>query len=157
MNGLLLNIILALAWAALSGDFSPRTLLVGFSIGFMLILFSQQIMSGPNYVRKVVRIIDLFVYVLLELVASNLRVAMDVLRPVRALRPGIIAVPLDAQSDLEITVLLNLVMLTPGTLALDVSADRRELFLHTMNAEQPEQVRAQIKQGFERRVLKVLR
>jgi multicomponent Na+:H+ antiporter subunit E len=157
MNGLLLNIILALAWAALSGNFSPRSLLIGFSIGFVLILFSQRIMSGPNYVQKVWRILDLFVYFLYDLLTSNLRVAQDVLRPIRLLRPGIIAVPLDAQTDLEITVLVNFVMLTPGTLALDVSADRSELFIHVMNAEHPEEVRAQIKDGFERRVLGVLR
>ncbi len=157
MNGLLLNIILALAWAALSGDFSPRSLFVGFSIGFVLILFSQRIMSGPNYVRKVWRTLDLFVYFLFDLLVSNLRVALDVLRPTSRLRPGVIAVPLEARTDAEITVLVTLVMLTPGTIALDVSADRSEVFIHTMSAENPELVRTQIKQGFERRVLGVLR
>lgn len=157
MNGLLLNILLALAWAALTGEFSPSSLLSGFAIGFLLILFSQRIMSGPNYIRKVWRILELFVFFLREMVISNVRVAIDVLRPTAALRPGIIAVPLDAQSDAEITLLVNLVMLTPGTLAIDVTADRRVLYLHTMNADNPDAVRAQIKGGFERRVLGVLR
>lgn len=157
MNGLLLNIILALAWAALTGDFSPSTLVSGFGIGFVLILFSQRIMSGPNYIQRVWRILDLFVFFVLQLVISNVRVAMDVLRPTAALRPGIIAVPLDAQTDAEIMLLVNLVMLTPGTLALDVSSDRRELYLHTMTADDPDHVRVQIKNGFERRVLRVLR
>lgn len=157
MNGLLLNIILALAWAALTGDFSPGSLLSGFGIGFVLILFSQRIMSGPNYIQKVWRILDLFVYFLFQLVISNVRVAIDVLRPTRALCPGIIAVPLDVQTDTEIMLLVNLVMLTPGTLALDVSSNRHELYLHSMNADDPDGVRAQIKNGFERRVLRVLR
>lgn len=157
MNGLLLNIILALAWAALTGDFSPGSLLSGFGIGFVLILFSQRIMSGPNYIQKVWRMLDLFVYFLFQLVISNVRVAIDVLRPTRALCPGIIAVPLDVQTDAEIMLLVNLVMLTPGTLALDVSSNRRELYLHSMNADDPDGVRAQIKNGFERRVLRVLR
>jgi multicomponent Na+:H+ antiporter subunit E len=157
MNGLLLNIILALAWAALTGDFSPGSLLSGFGIGFVLILFSQRIMSGPNYIQKVWRMLDLFVYFLFQLVTSNVRVAIDVLRPTAALRPGIIAVPLDARTDAEIMLLVNLVMLTPGTLALDVSSNRRELYLHTMSADDPDAVRAQIKNGFERRVLGVLR
>jgi multicomponent Na+:H+ antiporter subunit E len=157
MNGLLLNIILALAWAALSGDFSPGNLAVGFAIGFVLILFSQQIMSGPNYIRKVWRILDLFIFMLFEIVISNLRVARDVLRPTSLLRPGIIAIPLDVSSDAEITLLVNMVMLTPGTLAIDVSASRSELYLHIMNADHPDEVRAQIKNGFERRVLRALR
>ncbi|MEN9937579.1 MAG: Na(+)/H(+) antiporter subunit [Chloroflexota bacterium] len=157
MNGLLLNILLALAWAALTGEFSPSSLLSGFAIGFLLILFSQRIMSGPHYIRKVWRILELLVFLLYEIIASNVRVAIDVLRPTTALRPGIIAVPLDVQTDVEITLLVNMVMLTPGTLAIDVTSDRRELYLHTMNADNPEVVRAQIKDGFERRVLGVLR
>jgi multicomponent Na+:H+ antiporter subunit E len=157
MNGLLLNIVLALAWAALSGDFSPGNLAVGFAIGFVLLLFSQRIMSGPNYIRKVWRILDLFVFMLFEIVISNLRVARDVLRPVSSLRPGIIAIPLDVSSDAEITLLVNMVMLTPGTLAIDVSSSRRELYIHIMNADDPEAVRAQIKNGFERRVLGAMR
>jgi multicomponent Na+:H+ antiporter subunit E len=157
MNGLLLNIVLALAWAALAGDFSPGSLLSGFGIGFVLLLFSQQIMSGPNYIRKVWRVLDLFVYFLFQLVISNVRVAIDVLRPTASLRPGIIAVPLDVRTDEEIMLLVNLIMLTPGTLALDVSSDRRELYLHVMNADDPDALRAQIKDGFERRVLGVMR
>ena len=157
MNGLLLNIILALAWAALTGDFSPGSLLSGFGIGFVLLLFSQRIMSGPNYIQRVWRMLDLFVYFLVQLVISNVRVAIDVLRPQALLRPGIIAVPLDARTDAEIMLLVNLVMLTPGTLALDVSSNRRELYLHTMNDDDPDAVRAEIKSGFERRVLGVLR
>jgi multicomponent Na+:H+ antiporter subunit E len=157
MNGLLLNIVLALAWAALTGDFSPGSLLSGFGIGFVLLLFSQRIMSGPNYIQKVWRVLDLFAYFLVQLVISNVRVAIDVLRPQASLRPGIIAVPLDARTDAEIMLLVNLVMLTPGTLALDVSSNRRELYLHTMNADDPDAVRAEIKSGFERRVLGVLR
>lgn len=157
MNGLLLNIILALAWAALTGDFSPGSLISGFGIGMVLILFSQRIMSGPNYIHKVWCLLDLLVYFLVQLVISNVRVAIDVLRPTAALRPGIIAIPLEARSDAEIMLLVNLVMLTPGTLALDVSSNRHELYLHTMNGDDPDTVRAQIKNGFERRVLEVLR
>jgi len=157
MNGLLLNILLALAWAALTGDFSPGSLLSGFGNGLVLILFSQRIMSGPNYIHKVWRVLDLFVYFLFQLVVSNVRVAIDVLRPTASLRPGIIAIPLDVRTDEEIMLLFNLIMLTPGTLALDIASNRRELFLHTMSADNPDAVRAQIKNGFERRVLGVMR
>ena len=87
----------------------------------------------------------------------NVRVAIDVLSPTASLRPGIISIPLDVQTDEEIMLLVNLIMLTPGTLALDVSSDRRELFLHVMSADDPDAVRAQIKNGFERRVLGVMR
>jgi multicomponent Na+:H+ antiporter subunit E len=66
-------------------------------------------------------------------------------------------VPLDAVSDLEIAVLANLITLTPGTLCLDVSEDRRTLYVHAMFVSEPDQVRREIKQRFERWILTLLR
>jgi multicomponent Na+:H+ antiporter subunit E len=58
---------------------------------------------------------------------------------------------------MEITFLANLITLTPGTLSLDVSDDRSVLYVHGMFVEDPQQMREQIKNGFERRVLELLR
>jgi multicomponent Na+:H+ antiporter subunit E len=69
----------------------------------------------------------------------------------------VIAIPLDARTDTEILLLTTLITLTPGSFSLDVSSDRRELYLHVMYLDDPDQVRRQIKDGFERRVLEVLR
>ena len=72
-------------------------------------------------------------------------------------RPGIIAVPLDAKTDVEITLLANLVSLTPGTISLDVSDDRSVLYVHAMFVEDPQRLCQEIKSGFERRILDLLR
>lgn len=100
--------------------------------------------------------IGLICLLLYELVASSIRVAWEVLTPRTYARPGIIALPLDVRSDLGITVLANLISLTPGSLVLGVSPDRRMLFVHMMFIEEPEAERRAIKRGFERRVLEVL-
>jgi multicomponent Na+:H+ antiporter subunit E len=73
------------------------------------------------------------------------------------LKPGVIAVPLDAKSDSEITLLSVLVTLTPGTLSIDVSADRRFLYVHTLFIDDLEEARRSIKTGIERRLLEVMR
>ncbi len=91
-------------------------------------------------------------FFLWELVLANLRVARDVLLPVGRLRPAIVAVPLDLKTDWQITLLAILITLTPGTLSLDVSTDRKVLFLHAMHVDDPEALRREIKSGFERRV-----
>jgi multicomponent Na+:H+ antiporter subunit E len=96
--------------------------------------------------------IGFFAYFLLELVNANLRVARDVVRPLRRLRPGIVAIPLDLETDAQITVLSTLITLTPGTLTLDVSTDRKTIYIHAMAASDVEKVRRDIKTGFERRV-----
>jgi multicomponent Na+:H+ antiporter subunit E len=75
------------------------------------------------------------------------------------MEPGVIGVPLDARSDVEITVLANLISLTPGTLGLEVSPDRRTLFVHAMHLEgsDAEALRRTLKHDFEGRVLRVFR
>ncbi|WP_200852822.1 Na+/H+ antiporter subunit E, partial [Klebsiella pneumoniae] len=71
--------------------------------------------------------------------------------------PDIVYVPLDARSDLEITLLANMVSLTPGTLSLDVSEDRQYLIVHAMFAPEHQAVINDIKNGLEKRILEVTR
>jgi multicomponent Na+:H+ antiporter subunit E len=73
------------------------------------------------------------------------------------MRPGIVAIPLDLQTDLEVTVLTTLLTLTPGSLCLHVTDDRQTLYLHAMYIDDPEELVRAIKDGFERRVREVLR
>ena len=159
MNGFFWNILLALAWVGMSGDFSLATFVLGFALGFIVLFFARRVIGAPQYMFKIVKALELFVFLLWELLLANLRVAYDVLTPGYQMRPGVIALPLDARTDAEITLLANLITLTPGTLSLDVSSDRRVLYIHVMYIDRGDldDVRRKIKSGFERRVLEVLR
>jgi multicomponent Na+:H+ antiporter subunit E len=88
---------------------------------------------------------------------SNLRVARDVLTPKQYMRPGVVALPLEAKTDGEITLLAGLITLTPGTLSLDVSADRKFLYVHSMYIDDPEREKERLKRRFEKRLLEMLR
>jgi multicomponent Na+:H+ antiporter subunit E len=68
-----------------------------------------------------------------------------------------VAISLDAKTDVEITMLANLITLTPGSVSLDVSSDRRFLYLHAMYIDDVEDFRESIKKTIERRVLEILR
>jgi multicomponent Na+:H+ antiporter subunit E len=157
MSALLWNLLLALAWVAATGVFSFDNLVVGFLLGFLSLYISRRVVGSPRYFDKVGQVISLLGFFLWELLLANLRVAYDVLTPRHHMRPGVIAVPLDVETDNEITMLSNLLTLTPGTLSLDVSVDRKVLYVHAMYIDDAEEVRRKIKDGFERRVLEVLR
>ena len=158
MNGLVLNVLLALAWVAITGDLSFGNLSDGFGLGLIILFFTRRIVGQPTYVLRMWRVLTLVVFFVRELIRSNLRVAYDVLTPGYHLRPGVVAIPLDARTDTEITLLANMITLTPGSFSLDVSADRRVLYLHVMYLDEDvEEFRRKIKNGFERRILEVLR
>jgi multicomponent Na+:H+ antiporter subunit E len=154
---LLGNLLLALTWAALQGEFSLATLLTGHLLGYFVLLFLVKggVFETSPYIGRVHRVVGLGLYFLWELVRANVRLAAEIATPRFHMQPGIIAVPLDVRRDPEILLLAILVNLTPGSVALDVSADRRILYVHVMYMESPEAARAEIKQGFERRVLQL--
>lgn len=157
MNLFLWNIFLALAWAALSGEFTLVNLGLGFALGFAVLLFVGPALGSSQYFAKTARAMGLIAFFVRELVLSNLRVAYDVISPRHHMKPGIVAVPLDARTDTEIVILANLISLTPGTLIIDLSDDRTVLYVHAMYVIDPDELRREIKEGFERRVLEVLR
>jgi multicomponent Na+:H+ antiporter subunit E len=155
---LLGNLLLALAWAALQADFSLATLLTGQVLGYLILVALVQggVLAPSPYIGRVHRVIGLVAYFLWELVKANLRLAVDVATPRFRMKPGIIALPLDATEDAQILLLSMLINTTPGSVALDVSADRKTLYVHVMYMDTPEAACAEIKNGFERRVLGVL-
>jgi multicomponent Na+:H+ antiporter subunit E len=155
---LLANMLLALAWAALQGEFSLYTLITGHVLGYVILLALVRggVLGTSPYIGRIHRVVGLAAYFLWELVVANLRLAVDVATPRYHMTPGIIAVPLDATRDGEILLLSMLINTTPGSVALDVSPDRKTLYVHVMYMNSPDAAREEIKQGFERRVLGLL-
>lgn len=158
MSAFLLNILLALAWVALTGRFDTLNFVFGFALGYGALWLAQRVLGPSSYFGKARRFLVFVLFFLWEVFRANLQVAYAVLHPRYRLRPGVIAVPLDARSDAEITLLANLITLTPGSLTIDVSADRKVLYVHTLDmGDDPARFRREIKEGFERRLLEVMR
>jgi len=155
MNLFLMTLILALIWAAVRADFSLGSLVVGFILGILSLWIIRHRFDDRAFKRVflVFRLGGLF---LAELVLSSIRLAKDVLSPRMDFKPGIVAIPLSVKTDTEITVLANLVSLTPGTLSVDVSHCRSTLYVHTINVDDPDALRREITDGFERQVQEAL-
>lgn len=151
------NLMLALVWAALTGEFSAHNLAIGFVLGYLLLAFALR--ADPvfaAYARRVPRMLRFAGYFLWQLLRSNLRVAYDVITPTHLMKPAIVAVPLEASTEGEIATLANLISLTPGTLSLELSQDGRSLHVHVMYLDDEAAAIAEIK-DLERRVLELLR
>lgn len=157
MNLVVWNIVLALVWAATTEEFSARNFTVGMALGFGLLYFTREVLGPSDYFRNVKEFLTLIWYFVRELFIANLRMAYYVVMPLNRMRPGIIGVPLEPMSDLEITALANLLTLTPGTLSVDVSEDKRTLYVHVMYYRDRDAFQREIKEGFEARVIRGLR
>ena len=147
------NILLALVWAALTGSFSLANFVLGLLLGWLaLYLVSEQLEKRRGRYRG--GILSLALLFIKELNLSGWRVARLVTSPRMDLRPGIFAYPLKLRSDFEITLLANLITLTPGTLSVEVSDDKKTLFVHAIDCSDVDKTIDEIHRGFGRRIEK---
>lgn len=96
------------------------------------------------------RILKLFLVFLREFTLSVFRVARLVMSPSMRFTPCAFHFPLTLTSDFQITLLANLITLTPGTLTVDVTDDRAALIVHAIDCPDPDAARREIADGFER-------
>lgn len=157
MSLFILNIVFAAVFTTLLGSGTIAVFFVGFFLGYVALWLSQPLYKDTRYFSKLPKTINLIGFFLMELVVSNFKVLWDIMTPRHINRPGIVGVPLTARSDLEIFIVANLLSLTPGSLSVDLSRDRKILYVHIMFLEDPEKTRQEIKNGLERRVLEVMR
>jgi len=146
------NVLLALVWAALTGSFTIANIVFGLLLGSLALYLVREQLEPRRGRRRAGRILSLAVLFIKELILSGWRVARLVTSPRMDLRPGIFAYPLKVSSDFEITLLANLITLTPGTLSVEVSDDRRTLFVHAIDCSDVEKTVHEIRDGFERKI-----
>jgi multicomponent Na+:H+ antiporter subunit E len=156
MSLLLLNVLLALVWSALMGNFDPPYLLFGFVLGYFILWLFQKPPRTQKYFREVPLVIEFGLFFLWEIVVSNIRLTITILSPRPKLRPAVVAIPLDLKSEVGIVLLANLITLTPGTLSLDISSNKHTLFVHIFDLDDPEKFVKKIKNNYERRVREIL-
>lgn len=149
-------VYLVFEFTALENHFVNNALLF---FGIYFFLWAGSYFYDRSHFVKVPRAIGLLFYFIGELAVASLVVAWDVITPRSHVESGVVALPLDAKSNLEITILASLISLTPGTLSLDVSDDKRILYIHAVYIKKGdvEALKSQIKNGFERKLLEITR
>lgn len=159
MSYAVVALVLAVFWAVATGNFSLLNLLFGGIVGALGLFLVRDKVQSPLFLRKLRRILALVGLFTYELVLSATRVAILVLRPnmKQHLRPAIIAFPLTVKRPAEITVLANLITLTPGTLSVDVSDDGTFLYVHALSCPDREALIRDIASGFEAKVAEAFR
>lgn len=153
----LMNILLTLVWVALTGSYNPANFVFGLVLSFLILWLMARKGKDTRYFLRVPKIIAFMFYYLFQMIKANLQVAYDVVTPHYFMRPGIVGLPLDAKTDFEITMLSNMISLTPGTLVVDLSSDRKTMYVHVMYMKSREDFIKTTKGGLERRLLEILR
>lgn len=82
--------------------------------------------------KKIYYTIEFAGYYLLKLVQANFFIAWDILTPKMHMHPATMEVPVNLKTDAGLLLFSNLLSMTPGTLSIDVSNDKKILYVHVL-------------------------
>lgn len=130
-------VLLTVVWGLLFSTTDWRSLAFGALVSWAILAGSTRLQQDPeeDLHRVAPRPLGVLLLTLAfcrELVLSAWSVVRESWRPTLAIEPGIVAIPLEVETDLEVTVLASLISLTPGTLSLEVTPDKKTLYVHAL-------------------------
>lgn len=152
---IVINLIIAMLWMFLSESYSPVSFLIGFIIGAILLFIFNRFFTGTFYLVRIYKVFVLCLIFIRELILSNIDIVKYVYKRQLDFEPGIFSMPIDVKKNWEITLLANLITLTPGTLSVAISEDRSQLFIHAMHIDTKEAAINDIKNTFEKAIMEV--
>ena len=154
MSLYVVQLLFVAVWLAVTGSLTLANIIFALIISTLALwLIRHQLPGGRNHWLRLGRVLSLVLLFFKELALSAWKVAVMVTRPKLDVQPGIFAYPLTVTTDFEITLLANLITLTPGTLSVDVSPDRKMLYVHAIDCSDIETAKNDIKNGFEKKIM----
>jgi len=132
-------------------------LLLIFMGSFFFVFWLFTFLFHKSYFLAFRGALNLAVYFVKELIVSNIKIIYYIASPGRNFRPAILEFPLRLKSNFGITLLANLITLTPGTITLEISDDKKYLYFHIVNVPEQnvEKAKHKLKDGFEKRIMKI--
>jgi len=104
---------------------------------------------------RLYRVVLFIFYYLYELVISSLYVAWDIITPTDLMKPGIVEVPVDLKTDTAIIAFANLISMTPGSLTMDMSPDKKKIYVHAMYLHDRQKFIDKIKTELEHKIRQI--
>jgi len=106
-------------------------------------------------IKKILFLIWFFFFYIYEIILSNFKIAHDILTPTDYYRDGIIEVPVKISHPIQVAILMNLITMTPGTIAVDYVEEKNMLLVHLMFLDEAEELTKKIKTHYTRFILEL--
>jgi multicomponent Na+:H+ antiporter subunit E len=85
-----------------------------------------------KWLKKIYLIIEFIFYFLMKLVQANFYIAYDILTPKMHTKPAFMEIPLKLKTEMGMLLFSNLLSMTPGTLSMDISRDKKKVLVHVL-------------------------
>jgi multicomponent K+:H+ antiporter subunit E len=152
----LLTALLAIVWCLLVNELKLGTVVFGVILGLLIPIATAAYWPDRPPVARPWKMVSYLLLVIWDIIVANVEVAMIVLfKSNKNMRPNWVVIPLDLRTPEAITLLAGTITLTPGTVSADLSDDGKALLVHALDAADPDAVRDDIKQRYERRLKEI--
>ncbi|NBB78668.1 MAG: hypothetical protein GVY36_04385 [Verrucomicrobia bacterium] len=147
MNWFFAHLLFTLLWASLLGAYDLLTLLSGFALGLGLFRLT---LNRPSqaYRKHVYGLFRFALFYLWEILTSNFRISIDVVRGTPKIAPGIVALDVHELGPRAKVIVANLITMTPGTVSLDLSEDDETLYVHCLYLQDPDGARNSMQKDY---------
>ena len=142
-------------WLLMNDSISAGTLAMALLVALLIPPFAARLDREFARIGSLRKVPKMALILLLDIVYSNVTVALQVLGPERRITPGFIWLPLDIRNIHGIAALTSIITLTPGTVSSALSEDRRYLLVHVLNLSDPDAVIEHIKRRYEKPLMEI--
>lgn len=151
-----LTVLLAVVWTLLQNNISAGMVVFGVILGVIIpVLTARWWPDRPDEMR-LTPMLKYIALVIWDILVANVQVAWIILTKSNdQMKPNWVVIPLELKSPEAITILAGTITLTPGTVSADLSNEGHSLLVHALDAEDPDAVRDEIKERYERRLLEI--
>ena len=143
------SLLLFCVWLLLNNSVSPGHIVLATVFAFIIPLLTSGLQDTQPSIRRPLLSLRYVLRVIGDIVVANFEVALLVIGPARKLNPAFVAVPIEIEHKLPITILASTVSLTPGTVSAEVSENNQWLYVHVLNLDNKDALIASIKQRYE--------
>lgn len=148
------SVLVAITWIMLAQSLEATTLLMATILAIVIPRMVQPFIQKTPNINWVAAVKLCFV-VLWDIMISNIRIAKLVLGPMDRLHPKWYRVPLETQHDEVNSLLAMIITTTPGTVSAGIDQDRGDILVHALSSDDAEADIQDIKNRYEKPLLKI--
>lgn len=135
-----LVVIWVLAW----GSPTPANILGGLGIAALLLIVSPDRRPHGRIRVRPLALARFVGFVLVSVVQSNVEITREVLSRESRITTGVVGVPLPDCSDGLLTLITNVMALTPGTMPIEVHQHPTVMYVHVLHLGDVEESRREV-------------
>ncbi|MHB1415328.1 MAG: Na+/H+ antiporter subunit E [Chloroflexota bacterium] len=148
--------LLTLIYILTLGTYDPWDALIGALVAAAVLvanrrfLFGDRVLPLRHLARRVVGFVPFSAVTVWDVTVGTWRVILIVLGLRRLTRPGIVAIPIGDRTPNGMVATTLAKTLSPGSLLVDVDAERGVMLFHILEVDDPDRVRAEYEEFYRR-------